>query len=196
MSLDKYIDYFDGTINSPALRNVNIRYLDGTGAIQGQHRDLANGRHLQYGNIGLQYEGDFDGWLVALKSGYTKGTLGFDAFYSTSNPVDANSYLTPTRAAFGASVDHLGYAIAGTNGAHVYNPAADSGLVMQAQYRAIDSDFYSGQGDLSVTRKFETGFGSHDIKAGFYGSAYGETLFSAFQDYLVQVKASRPRSNC
>jgi iron complex outermembrane recepter protein len=192
VSLDKYIDYFDGTMNSPALRNVNIRYLDGAGALQTQNRDLANGRHMQYGNFGLQYEGDFNDWLVSFKGGYTKGKLNFDAFYSTSNPADgttfANGFLTPARTAFGANVDHLGYAIAGTNGTQGYNPAADSGLVMQGQYRDASSDFYSGQGDLSVTRKFEIGPGSHDVKAGIYGSKYSQANFSVYQDYLVQVK--------
>jgi iron complex outermembrane receptor protein len=191
VSLNKYIDYFDGTMNSPALRHANIKYLDGAGALQSQNRDLANGRHMQYQNFGLQYEGDFNEWLVSVKGGYTTGKLSFDAFYSTSNPADAmsfaNGYLTAARTAFGANVDHLGYAFAGTNGAQVYNPAADSGLVMQGQYRAVNSTFHSEQGDFSVTRKFESAFGSHDVKAGIYASGYGEENFSAYQDYLVQV---------
>jgi len=32
---------------------------------------------------------------------------------------------------------------------------------MQGQYRDIASDFYSAQGNLSVSRRFETGLGSH-----------------------------------
>ena len=197
VSLNQYINYFDGTMNSPALRNVDIKYRDGAGVLQSEHRDLADGRHLQYGNIGVQYDGDFGGWLVSAKGGYTRGRLDFDAFYSTSNPADAttfaNGFLSAAKTAFGPGVDHLGYAIAGTNGAQVYNPASASGLVMQGQYRAVGSSFYSTQGDLSVTRKFDTGFGSHDIKLGLYGSAYGETSKSAYQDYLIEV-AGKPRT--
>jgi hypothetical protein len=104
---------------------------------------------MQFGNLGIQYDGDFNGWIVSAKAGFTKGKLSFDAFYSTTNPVDgttfANSYLGAARTAFGAGVDHIGYAIAGTNGQTAYNPGADSGLVMQGQYRAVESSFYSGQ---------------------------------------------------
>ena len=197
VSLDPYIDYFHGTLNSPAFRNVNIKYLDGAGVLQSRNRDLANGRHIEYGNVGLQYNGDFDGWLVSFKGGYTKGKLDFDAFYSTTAPVDAAAFATTSfnaaaRTAF-PTATRLGYAIAGTNGTQVYNAAADSGLVMQGQYRAITSNFYSGQGDLSVTRKIETGLGSHDVKIGVYGSAYGESQFNTYQDYLIQVK-SQPQT--
>lgn len=196
VSLNPYIDYFTGTMNSPSLRNVNQKYLNGAGALVTDRRDLADGRHMQYGNVGLQYEGTFGGWRVSAKGGFTKGKVDFDAFYSTSNPADAttfaNGFLTASKTAFGA-VDHLGYAIGGTGGAQVYNPAAASGLVMQAQYRAVGSSFYSTQGDLSVTRKFETGLGTHDLKIGVYSSAYGETSKLVYQDFLIEV-ASKPRT--
>lgn len=197
VSLNPYINYFDGTMNSPSLRDVTIKYLDGAGVLNSLHRDLADGRHMRFGNIGLSYEGDFDGWKVSLKSGFTKGKLSFDAFYSTTNPADANtfaaSYLSAARAAFGSSVARMGYALAGTNGASVYDPSAASGLVMSGQYRAVNSDFYSGQADFSVTRQFETGLGRHDIKAGVYGSLWGATSFQAYQDYLIEV-AGKPRT--
>jgi outer membrane receptor protein involved in Fe transport len=197
VSLDKYIDYFDGTINTPALRDVNIKYRGGAGVIQNRQGDLSNGRHIQFGNVGVDYEGDFDDWHVSAKAGYTKGRLDFDAFYSTSNPVDAARYaagfLGASRTAFGANVARMGYSAAGTNGLTSYDPGADSGLVMSAQFRSVTSNFYSGQGDLSVTRKFETGIGSHDIRVGLYGSLYGVTSFQAFQNYLVEVK-SQPRT--
>lgn len=192
VSLDKYIDYFAGTLNTPALRDVNIKYLNGAGVLRNRSRDLANGRHTQLGNIGLRYNGDFNGWEVEAKGGFSKGRMNFDGFYSTSNPVDAatfaNSYLTTSRAAFGSGVTRLGYAIAGTGGAAVYDPATESGLVVQGQYRAVDVRFYSGQGDLSVTRRFETGNGTHDLRVGVYGATYGLDVNNSYQDYLVQVK--------
>lgn len=197
ISLDPYIDYHTGTLNSPALRNVNVKYRDGAGVLQGLNRDLADGRHMRFFNVGLQYEGDFDGWLVSAKGGFTKGKSSFDAFYSTTNPVSATtfaaSYLTAARSAFGPNVARLGYAIAGTNGATVYDPNAASGLIMSGQYRVSESKFYSGQFDLSLTRKFETGFGTHDVRVGVYGSAYGNTLFQAYQDMLIEVQ-SQPRT--
>ena len=99
VSLDKYIDYHTGTMNSPSLRNVNIKYRDGAGVTQGLTRDLADGRHMRFFNAGLQYEGDFDGWLVSAKGGFTKGKSSFDAFYSTTNPVDGNAFIASNLAA-------------------------------------------------------------------------------------------------
>ncbi|RVT39918.1 TonB-dependent receptor [Sphingobium algorifonticola] len=197
VSLDSLIDYHTGTLNSPSLRNVNLKYRDGAGVTQSLNRDLADGRHMRFFNVGLQYEGDFDGWRVSAKGGFTKGKSSFDAFYSTTNPTGATafaaSYLTAARTAFGPNVSRIGYAIAGTNGATPYDPAESLGLVMSGQYRVSESEFYSGQADLSVTRKFETGFGSHDVRVGVYGSAYGNTLFQVYQDMLIEVK-SRPRT--
>lgn len=194
VSLDPYIDYFTGTMNSPALRNVNLKYRDGAGVIQSRTSDLSDGRHMQMVNFGAQYDADFDGWLVSAKVGYTQGKLDFTAFYSTTNPADADSfasgYLARATAAFGA-VNRFGYVLAGTN--TVYDPDAASGLVMQGQYRDIHSKFYSGQGNFTVAKKFETGIGSHDIKLGLYASLYGEDSRTLYQNYLIEV-AGKPRT--
>ncbi len=200
VSLNRYIDFFHGTLNSPAFRGVTLKYRDAAGVTQSETRDLADGRHMEYGNVGLQYDGEFGGWQLAVRGGYTKGRLNFDALYSTSNPRDANAFAGDFRAAantaFGTAanpVARLGYAIAGTNGATAYDPYADSGLVVPAQYRGVGSSFYSGQGDVSVTRKFETGIGSHDVRVGAYASAYGLTNKAVYQDYLMEVRG-QPRT--
>ncbi len=196
VSLDPYIDYFKGTMNSPSLRNVSQKYLDGTGALQRDQRDLANGRHLRFANIGAQYDGELGAWLLAAKAGFTKGKLNFDAFYSTSNPAAAatfaSGFLAAAKTAFGP-VERLGYAIAGSNGAQLYDPASASGLVMQGQYRALASDFRSNQIDVNLTRNIQTGFGNHDVKFGFYGSSYGATSKSVYNDMLIEVQG-QPRT--
>ncbi|KAF1013419.1 MAG: Colicin I receptor [Stenotrophomonas maltophilia] len=192
VSLNPYINYFTGTLNSPALRSVNLKYLDGAGALQSMNRDLADGRHIRFGNVGFQYENTATDWTISFKSGYTKGTNTFDALYSATNSVDAttfvNSYLAAARKAFGGNVARMGYATAGSNGAAVYNPYPDSGLVMSGQYRAADSDFYSSQADLSATRLFETGLGTHDLNVGVYTSFFGSTALNVYQDMLLQVR--------
>lgn len=197
VSLDPYLDYFTGTMNSPSLRNVTLKYLDSAGTLQSLHRDLADGRHMRFQNIGLQYQNDATDWSVSFKSGYTQGKLSFDALYSTTNPVDGNvfasSYLDRARTAFGAGVASMGYALAGTNGATAYDPYSASGLVISAQYRAIESEFYSAQADLSTTRRFDTGSGAHDVNLGVYTSFYGTTAFTAYQDMLLEV-AGKPRT--
>jgi iron complex outermembrane recepter protein len=196
-SLNPYLDYFTGTLNTPALRAVNIRYRDASGVVQNQRGDLANGRHIRFGNVALDYEGDYGDWHVSAKGGLTIGNLHFDAFYSTSNPVDAtsfaNGYLAAATNAFGPGIARMGYSLAGTGGQTPYAPSTDSGLVMQAQYRSIQTDFYSSQGDLSVTRKFDTGIGTHDIRVGTYGSLWGQKMFTAYQNYLIQVR-SQPKT--
>ena len=205
-SLNQYIDFFSGTMNSPALRNANIRFREADGTTRNVAADLSNGRHTEFGNVGVQYDADYDGWIVAAKGGVSVGKLHFNALYSTSNPSDANAYAnatsngigTPTnldnaRKAFGAGVTRLGYAIAGTNGAEVYDPNTASGLVVPAQFRDVVSKFYSTQGDLSVTRSIATGFGTHDLRVGVYGSLYGETNNVAYQDYLLEVRG-QPRT--
>ncbi len=194
VSLDRYIDYFSGTLNSPALRNVDLRYRNGAGVVQNEASDLGDGRHMRMVNVGAQYDAEFDGWLVSAKAGFTMGKLDFTAFYSTTNPSDANAFASGYQArattAFGP-VTSLGYVLAGTN--TVYDPYGASGLVMQGQYRDIHSKFYSNQINLSVAKKFETGFGSHDLKLGLYGSLYGEDSRTIYQNYLIEV-ASRPRT--
>ena len=196
-SLNQYIDFFSGTMNSPALRNANIRFREADGTTRNVAADLGNGRHTQFGNVGFQYDADYDGWQVAAKGGVSVGKLHFNALYSTSNPSDANAFaasnLTAARTAFGAGVTRLGYAIGGTNGAEVYDPNTASGLVVPAQFRDVVSKYYSTQGDLSVTRSIATGFGTHDLRVGVYGSLYGETNEVAYQDYLLEVKG-KPRT--
>lgn len=200
VSLDPFIDFFHGTLNSPAFRGVTLKYRDAAGVTQSETRDLADGRHMEYGNVGLQYDAEFSGWQLAVRAGYTKGRLNFDALYSTSNPVDATTFANGFRAAantaFGTAVTpvaRLGYALSGSNGATAYDPYAASGLVVQAQYRGVGSSFYSGQGDVSVTRKFETGLGTHDLRLGGYASAYGLTNKAVYQDYLMEVRG-QPRT--
>ena len=197
VSLDPFIDYHRGTLNSPSLRNVTIKYRDGGGVIRSHDRDLADGRHMRFFNVGLQYEADYDGWRVSAKTGFTKGKSSFDAFYSTTNPADANAFatganLTNARAAFGSGVARLGYVLSGTNGT-VYDPSATSGLVLSGQYRMSESSFYSGQADVSVTRSIETGLGTHELRVGGYTSFYGNTLLQAYQDMLIEVRG-QPRT--
>lgn len=197
VSLDPYLDYFKGTMNSPVLQNARMRYSDGEGGTMVEDRDLSNGRHTRYFMLGLDYTGNFGEWTVSAKGRYTDGKVDFDALYSTSNPQDgtafANSYLSAAQTAFGSNVAYMGYAIAGTNGQTLYDPNSASGLVTAAQYRAVSSDFYSTQGDLRITRDIKTGLGTHSIAFGAYGTAYGTVYRQRYQDYLFEI-ATQPRT--
>jgi len=115
---------------------VNIAYRTGVGAVQNRTSDLADGRHMSLGNAQLDYEGDYGPWHVSAKAGYPEGRSRLNALYTTSNPQDAttfaNGYRATAQAAFG-NVALLGCAIAGTNGASIFDPASQSGLVLNAQ---------------------------------------------------------------
>lgn len=202
-SLNPWLNFFTGTLNTPALNNVNIKYVDASGDPRSINTSLRNGRHTIFSNVGLQYDGVIGDWALSAKAGYSSGRVQFDALYSVNNPVDANAFTTSAsnyaingqsalaaaQAAFGSQVTHIGYAIAGAKGAQTYNPYSQSGLVLVGQYRYVNTDWYSGQADVSVTRKFQTPFGVHDIRAGLYGSEWSETQFATYQNYLMQLDA-------
>ncbi|HET9642988.1 MAG TPA: TonB-dependent receptor [Burkholderiaceae bacterium] len=166
--------------------------MGGTGTAT-ERRDLANGRHLRYVNVGANLDLDLSGWQLNNKLRLTKGKLDFDALYSTVNPADANafaaSFLNPARAAFGPAVSRLGYTYAGES--TLYDPYGASGLVAQAGYRAIWNDFNSVSNDLRITRAFELA-GMHTLTGGLLVTRYKSTMNMRFQDYLLEL-AGKPR---
>jgi iron complex outermembrane receptor protein len=193
-SLNPYIDYFKGTLNSPYLRNARFIYPAVAGAGSATDaRDLSNGRHLRYFNTGVDLNLDLGGWQLSDKLRLTRGKLDFDALYSTVNPADANtfaaSFLNASRTAFGAGVTRLGYTYAGQ--AAAYDPYGASGLVAQAGYRSIQNEFSTVANDLRVTRGFELA-GKHSLTGGVLLSRYKSTMNMRFQDYLLEL-AGKPR---
>lgn len=199
VSLDPYIDFFEGTLNSERLQNARLLYSNGAGGTVVEDRDLSSGRHTEYVNLGLDYEGQFGAWTISNKLRYTDGSLSFDALYSTSNPTDAttfaNGFLSAASAAFNTptqTVSRLGYATVGSNGQTPFNVGA-SGLVISGQYRAIGNDFQSLMNDSRISRSIETGLGTHDIAAGLYLANYQADYSQRYQDYLFEL-ASNPRT--
>ena len=195
VSLDPYIDVFEGTLNTPYLQNAVMLYgQEGTGAQTSETRDLSDGRHMQVFNAGLDYTTRMADWDLSNKFRHMTGTINFDALYSTSNPADsavfAGGQLAAAQAAF-AGTTRLGYAIAGTNGATIYNPLAASGLVIQGQYRAIKTESSSTMNDLRLTREFAFA-GEHQFTAGLYLANFGSDFQQRYQDYLFELK-SNPR---
>lgn len=193
-SLNPYIDYFKGTLNSPHLRDVRMLYpAEGGAGTTTESRDLADGRHLRYFNTGADLSLQLGGWQLSDKLRLMKGKLDFDALYSTVNPADANtfaaSFLNASRAAFGPGVSRLGYTYAGQSLA--YDPHAASGLVAQAGYRAIWNDFHSLSNDLRATRSFEL-MGRHSLTVGLLVSRYKSTMNLRFQDLLLEL-SGQPR---
>ena len=70
VSLNKYLNYFTGTLNTPELRNVTLQYRDGNGNIQSRNSDLSDGRHMRMVNVGRAVRSDV--WRLA---GYGQGRV-------------------------------------------------------------------------------------------------------------------------
>ncbi|PTY08026.1 TonB-dependent receptor [Opitutaceae bacterium EW11] len=197
VSLNPYIDYFTGTLNTPYLENANFLYPNEAGANISERRDLSNGRYMKVLCPTFELNRTIGDWHFSNKFRISDLKVEFDALYSTTNPLDyasfASGYMNAAQSAFGSStpVDHLGYAIAGTNGSTSYNPAAQSGLVMQAQYRAVDVKSNGVQDELRLGRDFELK-GTHHGVLGLYATEYWMTEQSRYQDYLFEL-ASNPR---
>jgi outer membrane receptor protein involved in Fe transport len=192
VSLNQYIDIFDGTLNSSQLQNAVFRYADADGTLQAENRDLSNGRSTKYVNTGFDIEQTILGFNLNNKFRYTKGDIDFDGLYSSTLPADAtvfaNSFRTAATTAFGP-VSRFGYAIAGTNGASIYDPATESGLVVQGNYRNIQNDFESTLNDLQLTRDVNF-LGEHKVLLGAYYAKYSTDLSWRANDYLMQVRGN------
>lgn len=192
-SLNEFVDFFEGTLNTPALADGQalFRYTDITGAITEERRSLDDGRRTEYVTAGLELDWDVTGNIrLVNRFRYTDGSVDFDAIYSSANPVDGDDFaasrLTAAQAAFGPDVARLGYAFAGTGGLSAYDPDNDSGLVIPVDYRNIQSDWQSVQNDLRATAEFAL-LGDHELTFGV-NFAHFETVASwRSNEYLFQV---------
>jgi iron complex outermembrane recepter protein len=197
VSLNGLIDANNGTLNTRSLLNTRLRYSNDAGGVVTENRDLSHGRNTRFTAFGLQYNGPIGGdWNLSSKFNASFGKLDFDAVYSTRLPLDANvfsaSSLVAAQAAF-PTATRLGYALAGTNGATVYDPQASAlGLVLPVQYRTAFADFYSTVADVTLSRNIETGLGTHDVTFGALGSFYGTKFGLRYQDYLFELR-NQPR---
>lgn len=199
-SLNRFVNIFTGTLNTPALANGRavFRYTsaDAGGAVTTENRSLDDLRHTRYVATGLEVTfRPLDGLTVVNRFRYTRGWLDFDAIYSAQNPQDANLFaaarLNAARAAFGPGVARLGYAFAGSRGRETYDPATESGLVIPLDYRAIKNRFEAFQNDFRVTGEVEL-LGRHQPTLGLNLALFNSDSTWRSQAYLAQVR-SQPR---
>lgn len=190
-SLNQYIDFHKGTLNTPALKNAKFKYNDENGNLVTENRDLSNGRQTNYINLGFDFDWDFtDDWSLSNKLRYTKGELSFDALYSsqpkTSAELFAASKLTTAMDNFPGATQ-VGYFTAGTNAGEAFDPSLGSGLVAINQYRGIESIFDAIQNDLRISRRFDL-LGEHNLTLGLYATNFATTGVWRSQEYLLEVK--------
>lgn len=192
VSLDRYIDFFEGTLNSSSLKNAVFKYPTLNGPAT-EVRDLSDGRQTDYINLGFDIEQEFFGFRIENKLRYTEGDIDFDAIYSSANPEDANAFsaarLAAAQSAFGSQtpVDRLIYRIAGTGEA--YDPNDFSGLVVEGQYRNIQNKFDAIMNDFRVTRDVDF-MGNHNLTFGLYAANFSSDLQWRNQDYLFELSGN------
>jgi outer membrane receptor protein involved in Fe transport len=198
VSLNRYFDFFEGTLNTPTLADGGavLKYRGPNGALVTESRSLDDGRHTEYVAAGFEVDFNVADWLeLTNKTRYTKGNVNLDALYSATPPAGGDTFaasqLAAAQTAFGPGVTRLGYALAGSNGVTVYDPNADSGLIVQGQYRAISTDFESFASDLRANFEFNL-LGRHELTAGVYFASYDSTAEWRSQNYLLEVR-SNPR---
>ncbi|MDE2561731.1 MAG: TonB-dependent receptor [Sphingomonadales bacterium] len=194
-SLNQFVDFFDGTLNTPALADGHavMKYANPDGTLVSENRSLSDGRKTRYIATGMEFDFHPGGGLHVLdKFRYTKGKVSLDALYSSSNPVVADTYaagyLKAAQAAFGPGVTRIGYALAGSNGLTAYDPNSQSGLVVPAQYRDIHDDFESFQNDFTVNLGVDFA-GRHDLTLGVNIASFKSTGEWRGNDYLLQLKS-------
>lgn len=190
-SLDRFIDFHDGTLNTPDLETAVFLFPDETGNTVREQRDLSDGRQTQYINLGFDVDWTFfDNWTVENKMRFTDGDLSFDALYSSQPPTLADTFaagrLNSAVAAFPGTTQ-LGYFVAGTDGATAFDPTAGSGLVVANQYRSIDAVYEAIQNDFRVTGDFSL-FGDHTLTVGVYATNFETTGSWRGQEYLLEVR--------
>ena len=192
-SLDPFVDSLDGTLNTPELEDVTLRYADQNGNVVEENRDLSDGRKIQYTNVGLDVNWDFsERFRIENRFRYTDGDLDFDALYSTRNPVGADEYaegvLPSAQEAFG-NAETMAYRVART-GAE-FDASQGSGLVAEAQYRAINAPFESFMNETRLSLDYNLA-GEHTLTAGYFYSSYETEGNWRAQDYLMEVRG-KPR---
>ena len=162
-SLAQLINPHTGTLDSGSFRTVRFRVLDGQGGSGFDEQDLADGIHPEVTTLTLG--GDFhlaDGWKLADKARYTRGSVGFNALLNGS-PSDAAALLKSNLAAAQKAFEGttaLRYVYAGTN--TVFDPSATAGLAMTNTWSSTTSSLDNLTNDLRATRTW----GAHDITLG------------------------------
>lgn len=193
-SLADLIDPLKGTLNTPALKNAQFIYPGAGGERVTESRDLSDGRRTTYTNTGFDADFDVAGFRFQNFFRYTKGDVDFDALYSTNAPAEASTFadgfLDAAQTAF-TGVDRIGYALAGSAGLQAYDPGAARGLVMQGQYRNIQSDFESMMNDFRISREVDLA-GRHNLTGGVYLARFSTEASYRGQDYLFELR-TQPR---
>lgn len=173
---------------------ARITVPDGNGVF-GKRVDLTQGIHTDTDTFTFIFNKPLgDGWEVNDRARYTNGFVDFNGLFSsgvaTSQGFLSNA-LTQLRAARPDTTQAV-YLDART-GQQVAASALGNQLALTESIFNTYVDLENVINDLSVTKKFDTGFGSHAVTAGYYFSHFTQTQTWNWNDILVEG-INRPRS--
>lgn len=182
------LDAGDGTVVSPAFRNITVPDLYGTGTTS---IDLGNGVHTNTDTFTVTFDNKFNDWLsVSAKGRYTGGVVDFNALFSdqvAGAQAFLNSSLGRLQAANPATV-RAGYFDANT-GAAIPTASIANGLTLVQNIFSTYVDVDNLVGDLSFTAKT----GSNTLTVGYYHSQFTQRQQWNWNNVLTEA-TNQPRS--
>lgn len=150
--------------------------------------NMANGRGPTLSMLGANFDWDFgNGWTLSDRLGFTAGTVGMVAFYSTGkNPTTLTNYISGVQAAQGLPPGLNASAVYANNG----EPADMGQNVLTQELRYVRQSLRSISNELHVSKEL---FDGNTLTIGNYTTSYDSTE-TAFQgsNMLLQAK-SNPR---
>lgn len=165
-----------------------------------RERDLSDGINTDAFSVGASIDHDFGPWRVSNKARYVDGTTVFNAIFSITAPIDAQSYLdsrlADAQAAF-AGTDRLALRFLGegagtTSTFDIAGAGAGNngnGLVIESGWWNVETEVQNFQNDFQLNREFEAG-GIHNFTIGVYGSFANYKSEWNFNNVLQEVDGS------
>ena len=186
------------TLVSDDVREISLLLPGGP-----QTFDLADGINNTAASFGTEFDYDLgNGWTLTNRNRYIDGETQFNTSISVA-VADGNDFLDGQLAAAQAAfmgVDSVTAVFADNGEVFDLNssPTAQdgqngNGLISSAIFFPTNSQFENFINDVSISKSFETGFGSHDLTASFYTSFYSIEQLQYNASFLQEVTGS-PRN--
>ena len=191
------LDANTGTLVSDDIRLTSLLFPGGP-----EEFDLSDGIRNTATTIGSEFEYDLgNGFQLTNLSRYIDGETQFNTSipfaFDDGNTVLAGQ-LAAAQAAFpGTASVQAVFADSGNifalNDANGIGGENGNGFIGTAGFFPVNTDYDNFINDLSVSKSFDTGLGSHDVTASFYTSIYNVAQFQTFGTFFQEI-ADSPRN--
>lgn len=186
------LDAGDGTLVNNDFARLTVPNGNG---VFGKRVDLTQGIHTDTDTFTFIFNEPLgDGWEINNRARYTKGSVDFNGLFSSgvaSSQGFLSNALTQLQTARPDTASAV-YLDART-GQQVAASALGNQLALTESIFNTVVDLENVVNDFSVTKKLETGLGTHTLTAGYYFSHFTQTQNWNWNDILVEA-VNRPRS--